>query len=160
MYARLFELQATILQALAHPKRLEIIYLLRGQELCVTDIYSMLDLPQAGVSQQLMILRDAGVVTTRKQGKQTFYSLTKPQLVQACDLVRQLSIEQLAASEAIPELTWQLKDLVPLAHDPVCQMRLSPRTAAFSQSFAGQEYYFCASGCQKKFLERPESYVD
>jgi DNA-binding transcriptional ArsR family regulator len=45
--------QATILKALSHPRRLEIIHLIRDQELPVQDIHQMLDLPQANVSQHL-----------------------------------------------------------------------------------------------------------
>ncbi|MCC6710776.1 MAG: helix-turn-helix domain-containing protein, partial [Candidatus Pacebacteria bacterium] len=47
MYSEVFELHAQLLKALAHPKRLEIIHLIRDQELSVSDIHQMLDLPQA-----------------------------------------------------------------------------------------------------------------
>jgi ArsR family transcriptional regulator len=67
MYAQLFELHANLLKALSHPRRLEIIHLLRDQELPVTDIYTMLDLPQANISQHLMVLRDAQVVHARRE---------------------------------------------------------------------------------------------
>ena len=60
MYSELFRLQANLLKVLAQPKRLEIIHLLRDQRLNVTEIYSMLDLPQANVSQHLLALRAAG----------------------------------------------------------------------------------------------------
>jgi len=159
MYSQIFELQSEILKALAHPRRLEIVQLLRDQELCVSDIYEMLDLPQANISQHLMILRDTGVVTTRRDGKQILYKLTSPNIIKASDLLRTVVIAQHQNTELANHLTLTIEDLVPLTHDPVCQMRLSPKTASFSTQYANQDYYFCASGCLKKFQEKPEAYV-
>ena len=42
------------------------------------------------------------------------------------------------------ELTLKMSDLVPLTVDPVCGMRLSPKTAAFAYKHEGENYYFCA----------------
>jgi YHS domain-containing protein len=46
-----------------------------------------------------------------------------------------------------------------MATDPVCGMRVSPTTAAASESFDGETYYFCSTSCQDRFKERPEDYV-
>ena len=159
MYERIFELHAELLKALAHPRRLEIIQLLRDQELCVSDIYEMLDLPQANISQHLMILRDAGVVITSRDGKQIFYKLADSRIIKASDLLREVLIDQNQDAELAKSMTLSMKDLVPLVHDPVCQMRLSPKTAGYRSQFSNQDYYFCASGCLKKFTEKPEKYV-
>jgi ArsR family transcriptional regulator, virulence genes transcriptional regulator len=159
MYSEIFDLHAELLKALAHPRRLEIVQLLRDQELCVSDIYEMLDLPQANISQHLLILRDAGVVTTQRNGKQILYTLAHPKIIQASDLLREVLLEQHAGSEIADHLTLTMKDLVPLVHDPVCQMRLSPKTAGYSTQYQDHSYYFCASGCLKKFQETPRKYV-
>jgi len=159
MYSQIFDLHAELLKGLAHPRRLEIVQLLRDQELCVSDIYEMLDLPQANISQHLMILRDAGVLSTKREGKQVFYMLANPKIIQATDLLREVLIDQNQGSELANQLTLTMKDLVPLTHDPVCQMRVSPKTASFSTHYVDQDYYFCASGCLKKFHESPEKYV-
>jgi ArsR family transcriptional regulator len=158
MYSQIFELHAELLKALAHPRRLEIIQLLRDQQLSVTDIYEMLDLPQANISQHLMILRDSGVVTTQREGKQIIYSLTHPKIVQACDALREVLIDQHRGTELEDTLLLRMKDLVPIVHDPVCKMRVSPRTASDSVEYQGQHYYFCASGCSKKFRSDPEKF--
>ena len=47
-----------------------------------------------------------------------------------------------------------MSDLVPLTVDPVCGMRLSPKTAAFAYKHEGENYYFCASGCLHQFKEK------
>lgn len=159
MYSVVFDLHAQLLKALAHPRRLEIIQLLREEELPVTDIHTMLDLPQANISQHLMILKDAGVVEWRKDGKQIFYSLKNPSISQACDLLREVIIDRFAENELPAEFLLKMKDLVPLTQDPVCHMRLSPKTASYHQTHHHQDYYFCASGCLKKFNENPEKYV-
>lgn len=158
MYSEIFALHAQLLKALAHPHRLEIIHLLRDQKMSVTQIYTMLDLPQANISQHLMILRDAGVVVSQRNGKEMYYSITHKNFIAASDLLREVLID--SKHDISPsELLLSMKDLVPIVHDPVCQMRLSPRTAGFSGVHAGKQYYFCASGCLKAFTKHPENYV-
>lgn len=159
MYSELFELHADLLKALAHPRRLEIVQLLRDQTLSVSDIFAMLDLPQANISQHLMILRDAGVVQTSRSGKNIYYSLAHPQIIQASDLLRDVLIEQHKGSLIADQLALSMKDLVPVVHDPVCGMRVSPKTAGYSAKLHNHSYYFCASGCLKKFEEQPGKYV-
>jgi DNA-binding transcriptional ArsR family regulator/YHS domain-containing protein len=159
MYSVLFELHAQLLKALAHPRRLEIINLLREGELAVSDIHTMLDLPQANISQHLMLLRDAQVVTARREGKQIYYSLSNQNFIKASDLLREILIDQHQDQDFTDELKLTMKDLVPLVHDPVCQMRVSPKTAGFTHHHQGKTYYFCASGCVKKFQENPKKYT-
>src|SRR5882724_8741590 len=43
--------------------------------------------------------------------------------------------------------------------DPVCGMRVDERTAAGSSLFKGKNYYFCSTGCKKKFDANPSAYV-
>ncbi len=62
-------------KGLTHPVRLQILDMLRGGELCVCHIERALNRRQAYVSQQLMVLRDAGWVEARKEGLQVFYRL-------------------------------------------------------------------------------------
>lgn len=160
MYSEVFELHSQLLKALAHPKRLEIIHLIRATELSVSDIHQMLDLPQANISQHLMLLRDAGIVQTRRDGKQVFYSLANDKFIQASDLMREIAAQQLVDSgKSAKEALMKINELVPLVHDPVCQMRVSPKTAGFSCDHDHRTYYFCASGCMKLFQKIPTKYV-
>ena len=159
MYSQIFSLHANLLKALAHPRRLEIVHLLRDQELPVTDIHTMLDLPQANISQHLMILRDAAVVSTRKEGKQVRYKLSSPKVLAACDLLRELVIAQHAEAAQAGSLIARMQDLVPLTQDPVCGMRVSPKTAGFHREHDHHHYYFCASGCVKAFEKEPDRYA-
>ncbi len=151
MYKQVFKLHTDFLKSLAHPKRLEIIHLLRDRALSVTDIQTMLDLPQANLSQHLQILREHGVVTSHKKGKQIFYQLTDPKIIIACDLIREVLIGQQANTKIKKELTDPLADIVPSFTDPICGMKLSKKTAAFSLKTKAGIEYFCASGCLKQF---------
>jgi len=159
VYTVLFELHADLLKALAHPRRLEIIRLLRDQELCVSDIYEMLDLPQANISQHLTVLRDAKILETRRDGKQIYYSIRSKKVLQACDLLRDVLIEQAGDKQLAKQLQLSMQELVPVVHDPVCGMRVSPKTASFMHKHQNTMQYFCASGCAKKFAESPSEYV-
>lgn len=65
------------LKALAHPARLRILSLLRGGELCVCQLMEILGLAASTVSEHLSMLRRAGFVTERKEGKWVFYTFTE-----------------------------------------------------------------------------------
>lgn len=62
-------------KALAHPVRLQILDMLRSGEVCVCHMEAALGKRQAYISQQLMVLRDAGLVASRKDGLSVFYRL-------------------------------------------------------------------------------------
>jgi ArsR family transcriptional regulator len=70
------EMAAGIHEALAHPARLRMITLLRGGPLCVGHIKSVLRMTSEHVSLHLKVLRDAGLVNSRRDGVFKIYSLT------------------------------------------------------------------------------------
>jgi DNA-binding transcriptional ArsR family regulator len=70
-----FAEEAKVLRALAHPARLAILEHLRYQPACVCHLTAALDRPQAYVSQQLAILRDAGLIEGQRSGGFIFYRL-------------------------------------------------------------------------------------
>ncbi|MBN2555007.1 MAG: helix-turn-helix transcriptional regulator [Anaerolineales bacterium] len=76
MTSRSYEKIAACFKALAHPARLEMLDLLRGGELCVCHLERALDKRQAYISQQLMVLREAGVVASRKEGLSMYYRIS------------------------------------------------------------------------------------
>jgi len=159
MYEEVFRIHSELLKAMSHPRRLEIINLLRGKTLTVTEIQNMLHLPQANISQHLQILREAGVAITSKKGKQVLYRLAHRNFIKACDLMRDILMEKYAKDPLASALGKSMTDLMPITVDPVCNMRLSPKTAGFGYEYKGKHYYFCASGCQHKFSQKPEKYL-
>jgi ArsR family transcriptional regulator len=65
--------------AFANPLRLRLLNLLQEQkEICVCDLCEILELPQPKVSRHLAILRGAGLVDVRSEGKWKFYALAQP----------------------------------------------------------------------------------
>lgn len=161
---RLFEKDARVLRALSHPTRLEILHLLDNQELPVSAIYEMLSLPQANSSQHLKIMRDMGILTCIKKGRERVYRVTDRRYLQIAYAIRLLSDGQTTHNHAnlkeFPtQLPISLHDLVPLAQDPVCGMKVSTRLSTFSTTFQGESYFFCASGCLQRFINSPKSYV-
>lgn len=62
-------------KALAHPVRVQILDMLRSGEVCVCHMEAALRKRQAYISQQLMVLRDAGLVESRKEGLSVYYRL-------------------------------------------------------------------------------------
>jgi len=107
-----------------------------------------------------MVLRDAGVVNAKRNGKQIHYSLSNKNFIKASDLIRQILIEKHKDDELADEFTIKMRELVPLTHDPVCDMRVSPKTASFAKKYKGKEYYFCASGCFEKFRKNPDKFAN
>jgi len=87
-------LHARVCKGIADPKRLLILNALRGGERSVMELCDDLGLPQANVSQHLAVLRDRGLVCTRRDAQRVFYSLTSVKIVEAIDLLREVMAEQ------------------------------------------------------------------
>ena len=69
---------AQIFKALCDPKRLAILEQLRSGEKCACVLLEPMDLTQSGLSYHMKILCDSGIVTSRQEGKWTYYRLSKP----------------------------------------------------------------------------------
>ncbi len=82
-----------VCKAIADPKRLLILNALRDAELNVGDIAEVLRISQSNASQHLAILRDRGIVTTRRAGTTVYYSLRSPKILEAIDLMREFALE-------------------------------------------------------------------
>jgi ArsR family transcriptional regulator, arsenate/arsenite/antimonite-responsive transcriptional repressor len=74
-------------KALADETRQKIMRLCCCQWISVNDIVAKLDVSQPTVSHHLAILRDAGLVHVREEGRQTFYSLNQNKLVDCCGVL-------------------------------------------------------------------------
>jgi DNA-binding transcriptional ArsR family regulator len=94
---QLYKLQASICHTLANPKRLEIIDRLRREEMSVTELTDALGISQSNLSQHLAIMRQKGIVITRRKGLSICYQISDPKIIQACDLMRQVLVGQLEA---------------------------------------------------------------
>jgi ArsR family transcriptional regulator, virulence genes transcriptional regulator len=99
----LYKLKADLCKTFSDPKRLIIIHELRSGEKQVGELAQTLGVPQAIVSRQLAILRSKGVVTPRRDGVNVFYALTDLKIIEACDIVHQVLMNNLAKNRDTAE---------------------------------------------------------
>lgn len=84
------EMAARSLKAIAHPLRLKILCVIGDQEACVQEIVDAAGTSQSNISQHLAILREKGVLQTRKDANRVFYSVTDPRTLQLVSLMREV----------------------------------------------------------------------
>ena len=88
------EVAASMLKAIAHPMRIAILkHLEGGKRLTVTEIHELLGIEQSTTSHHLGILKDKGVLCSKREGKNTFYYLKHEILSQIVDCVNRCSCE-------------------------------------------------------------------
>lgn len=81
------EASVTLLHALAHGVRLQLLRALVDEERSVSDIEALTGIGQPGLSQQLAVLRKAELVNTRREAKQIFYSLNRARFAEVAGLL-------------------------------------------------------------------------
>jgi DNA-binding transcriptional ArsR family regulator len=79
-----------LLKVLANPDRLLLLCQLTQGPLCVSELESTLGIHQPTLSQQLGVLRDEALVTTRREGKQIFYSIASSEAMAVMQVLHQL----------------------------------------------------------------------
>jgi ArsR family transcriptional regulator, arsenate/arsenite/antimonite-responsive transcriptional repressor len=90
---------ARLFQALSDPTRLSIIDRLRHGERCVCDLTGALDAAQSRLSFHLRVLKDAGLVTDRREGRWMYYTVNADTLAEVAELVDALAPARLAAED-------------------------------------------------------------
>jgi ArsR family transcriptional regulator, virulence genes transcriptional regulator len=98
---RLFELHAEVCKTLSNPLRLQIINELQLGEISVGALAKNIGIRQAHLSQHLAVLRQRGVVKTRRDGPNIYYSISNPKIVKACSLIREVLLEQLKKDQSL-----------------------------------------------------------
>ncbi len=97
----IYELQAEISKTLAHPLRLAILHNLKNGEKTVNELTQTIGASQSNISQHLAIMRQRQIVKTRKDGTNIYYRVASPKISQACDMVREVLLEQLNQREEL-----------------------------------------------------------
>jgi ArsR family transcriptional regulator, arsenate/arsenite/antimonite-responsive transcriptional repressor len=88
---------ARLFHALSDETRLSILERLRFGERCVCDLTDALDAAQSRLSFHLKVLKDAGLVTDRREGRWMYYTLNQEALTEAAELVEALASTPTAA---------------------------------------------------------------
>ncbi len=92
---RVYERQAELCKAFANPTRLHLLDLLSQKEWSCTDLQGALAISKANLSQHIAVLKGAGVVVSRREGKKIYCSLAIPEVEQACQILRRVLIAKI-----------------------------------------------------------------
>jgi DNA-binding transcriptional ArsR family regulator len=85
----LSEVKADLFRALAHPARVRALEVLVGGELTVSELQPLVGIESSHLSQQLAVLRRAGLVVTRRDGSSVFYALRDPRVAELLLVAKQ-----------------------------------------------------------------------
>jgi ArsR family transcriptional regulator len=83
------DLASRSLKAMSHPLRLKILCTLADQELSVQEIVDAVGTSQSNISQHLAILRDKGIIGSRKNANRVFYRVGDARILKLIDMMRQ-----------------------------------------------------------------------
>jgi DNA-binding transcriptional ArsR family regulator len=83
--------QSELFKILSHPVRLSILEILRDGEQCVCHMEAMLKRRQSYISQHLIVLREAGIVSDRQDGRNVYYRVIKPEIFAVLDAMTSLT---------------------------------------------------------------------
>lgn len=76
---------AAYFRAMGEPGRLSVLHALRVGEACVSELAQVLDVELPALSQRLRVLRQAGLVRSRREGRHVYYTLHDDHVVQLLD---------------------------------------------------------------------------
>lgn len=99
MYRDIPQLKADFFKALAHPMRIRVLELLAEQELPVSEMLKIIDIEQSHLSQQLGVLRRAGLVDSRRDGSSVIYAMADDRIVELLQLSKEMMIDRYRASQ-------------------------------------------------------------
>ncbi len=94
----LSEVKAELFKALAHPARIRALEILSEGERSVGELQPLVGIESSHLSQQLGVLRRAGLVTTRKEGSSVFYAVRDPLVVELLLVAKRLLLKSLAST--------------------------------------------------------------
>ena len=90
MTTPLHQVKAEFFKTLSHPVRIRVLELLSEREYSVGELLQEMDVEASSLSQQLAVLRRAGLATTRKEGSTVHYSLVSPQIAELMTVARSI----------------------------------------------------------------------
>ncbi len=101
MEDQIYAYHAEMCKVFSHPKRLELINILRDKEMSAGELGERLGLAPANLSQHLTMMRERHILTSRKEGNMVYYRITNPRLLEAFDLLREILFEHIRQDAAL-----------------------------------------------------------
>ena len=90
-----YERHADLCRVFSNAKRLKLLDLLKnGEEYTVSELQSHSDIPQSTISQHLKVMRTQEIVTRRKEGVKSYYSITDERFVDGMELMGEVLVER------------------------------------------------------------------
>ncbi len=89
-------LHSEVCKTLANPKRQEILDNLRQKDMTVNELVEKTGISQANLSQHLALMRSKGILSTRREGNNVYYSLSNPKIIKAFDLISEVLRDSLS----------------------------------------------------------------
>ena len=86
-----YQMASNLFKVISNPKRLEILNLIKDEEVTVNELSDTLGTRKSNTSQHLAYLRYVGLVIARRQGKNIFYKLVDPRVVEPCEIFLEIS---------------------------------------------------------------------
>lgn len=97
----LYKWHADMCKVFSHPTRLEILNVLRAQEMPVTELARRLGVTIGNLSQHLNMMKQRRVLTSRKEANNVYYRLANPKVLGAFDLIREILMEQMGHESVV-----------------------------------------------------------
>ncbi|MFQ6082093.1 MAG: ArsR/SmtB family transcription factor [Candidatus Aminicenantia bacterium] len=100
----LYQAHADICGTLSNEKRLRIIDFLSKGELSFGELSTKLGIKRPNLAQHLFILKERGIIEVRRQGKNTFYRISDSRVIEACQLMREVLMDQIRKKQFLLKL--------------------------------------------------------
>jgi DNA-binding transcriptional ArsR family regulator len=104
MKIQLFEKQAAIAKAIAHPVRVAVLEFVKDGEQCVCDIAEAVGSERSNLSKHLSVMVNAGVLTSRKEGLKVMYRVKTPCVMKFLECLKECLKEQMAQQQKLKEM--------------------------------------------------------
>lgn len=95
MEDRVYAYHAEMCKVFAHPRRLELINILRDKEMSAGNLGEKLGLAPGNLSQHLTMMKERRILISRKEGNVVYYRIANLRLIEAFDLLREIMFEQI-----------------------------------------------------------------
>ena len=101
MEDQLYSYHADMCKVFSHPKRLEVINVLRDGEMSVTELSQKLGLTIGNLSQHLSMMKERRVLLSRKEGNIVYYRIANPKLIPCFDIMQEMLFDQIRQDAAL-----------------------------------------------------------
>lgn len=99
--SELYKVKAELFRTLGHPARIRILELLAEQDRPVHELLTSIDIEQSNLSQQLAVLRRAGLVSQRREGGEVLYAASVPAVAELLRIARRLLVDLLQGQQTL-----------------------------------------------------------